>query len=333
MNNIHKIIGIAALLIFGLTACQSNQSANYRQIEGFAQGTTYNIIYSDTTDYAPAIAAFLDDFDASLSIFDSTSLVCRINEGLTDSVDAWYAECFVISKQIHTLSGGLFDPTLAPLIAAYGFARKNVQKTIDSVEIARIMSSVGFDKVAIVDGRLVRQNAATKLDFNAIAQGYSSDLAARMLDSLGIENYMVEIGGEIVTRGVSPSGKPWRIGIDSPQDGNFIPGASLNTIIELDGRGLATSGNYRKYVELPSGERVNHTIDPRTGRSASNNLLSATILAPTAAMADGLATACMVGGLEWAKKMIAQNPDVDGYLIYADKNGDMKSYSTLSSDL
>lgn len=323
---------VVALAAFTFSGCGSaHDVSSYRHIEGFAQGTTYSIVYSDTTDHSARIEQFLVDFDSSLSIFDSTSLVSRLNEGLTDTVDAWYTECFEISQSVYKLSGGLFDPTLRPLIAAYGFARKNEQKEIDSVEFAAIMSTVGFDKVEIEGGRLVRQNPDTELDFNAIAQGYSVDLVGRIFDDLGIKNYMIEIGGEIITRGVAPSGEAWRIGIDSPEEGNFTPGATISTVVELQNRGLATSGNYRKFIDTPSGDRLSHTIDPRTGRSSRHNLLSATILAPSAALADALATACMVGGLEWAKKMIADNIDVDGYLIYADQNGAMKSYSTIPS--
>lgn len=316
---------LPAFLLLLLGGCQVQNSAAYRSINGFIQGTTYSIVYQDTTDRQPSIDSLLVDFDRTFSVFDSMSLICRLNRGDTDSVNGWFEECFAISERVYLLSDGLFDPTLGPLISAYGFGRKGEQREIDSVEFAAIMSTVGLSKIRIIQGKLVKDLEQIELDFNAVAQGYSTDLVSRMFDSLAVMNYMVEIGGEIFSRGVSSSGKAWKIGIDTPTQGNMLPGAWVNKVIELQGRGLATSGNYRKFIDKPSGERITHTIDPRNGLPATHNLLSATILAPTAAMADGLATACMVGGLEWSKKMIAAHPEVNGYLIYTDQAGSMQS--------
>lgn len=322
--NIRKLY---IILISGLGAlsCSTAPSGSYSHIEGFVQGTTYSIIYSDTANYKVRIEALLQRFDSSLSMFLDSSLINSLNSNATDSVDAWFSDCFDISSEVFAQSQGLFDPTVAPLIEAYGFARQSGARTLDSSEFAAIMSSVGFDKLAIKNGKLIKHNEATSIDFNAIAQGYSVDLVSRELEELGVENYMVEIGGEIYARGVSSRGDKWRIGIDTPVDGNIVPGANLAAIIELSGRGLATSGNYRKFIDLPSGERIVHTIDPRTGLSASHNLLSATIIAPSSALADAYATICMVGGLEWAKDFIESHKELGCILIYADSTGAMQA--------
>lgn len=322
--NINKLYVTVISGLFAVS-CATAPSDNYTHIEGFVQGTTYSIIYSDTADHKAHIEALLQSFDNSLSIFSDSSLINSLNNNYTDSVDIWFSDCFDISSKVFKQSQGLFDPTVAPLIEAYGFARKNAARTLDSVELAAIMNTIGFDKLAIVNGKLIKHNEATKIDFNAIAQGYSVDLVSSELGRLGIENYMVEIGGEIYAQGVSSRGDKWRIGVDAPIDGNIVPGANIAAVIELSGRGLATSGNYRKFIDLPSGERVVHTIDPRTGRAASHNLLSATIIAPSAALADAYATICMVGGLEWAKKFIKSHKELDCILIYADSTGAMQA--------
>lgn len=322
------------LWLIALTVCSCVEATQYRTTEGFAQGTTYNIIYQHDKDLTGEIKELLSEFDKSLSLYDKESLICAINSGVTDSVDSWIQCSYDISKEVYTLSGGLFEPTLAPLIAAYGFARKEQRYELDSAEFQEIMATVGLDKVEISGGKVVREHPDTQLDFNGIAQGLSVDLVGELFDSKGIENYMVEIGGEIFTRGISAKGRAWRIGIDSPVEGNLVSGGDLATVIELQGRGLATSGNYRKFVDKPSGERITHTIDPRSGKSATHNLLSATIIARSAALADALATACMVGGLEMSKQFIDSlntTQSVDCYLIYADQNGDMQHYSTIKT--
>ena len=322
-----KFIALLTLII-GI-GCTAPTKKEYTHIDGFVQGTTYSIIYSDSTDYKEQIEGLLDRFDYSLSIYNDSSLINAINDNLRDSIDYWFKECFSISSKVYSQTNGLFDPTVAPLIAAYGFARKNEQRSLDSIEIAQILTAVGFDKLKIENNRVIKQNPNTRIDFNAIAQGYSVDLVGEYFDYLGVENYMIEIGGEVYTRGVSARGDKWRIGIDTPEEGNNMPGANLTTVVELSNQGLATSGNYRKYIDLPSGEKVVHTIDPRNGHSVTHNLLSATIIAPTSALADGYATACMVGGLEWSKEFIKTHSELECYLVYSDTTGAMQVYSTL----
>lgn len=334
MRKITKFL-LVLLLLSGCTNLVNKP--NYMQLSGFTQGTTFSIIYSDTVDYKVQVDSILADFDFSLSLYNKESLLSSINRGESDSVDHYFEECFAMSDTINRESGGLFDPTLAPLIKAYGFGSDGKYRELDSVEFAEIYETVGFSKVRIEGGKLVRQNESTMIDFNAIAQGYSVDVVADFFDSKGVTNYMVEIGGEVFCKGESPRGDNWKIAIDTPKEGSVIPGADIATVIGMESRGLATSGNYRKFLELESGEKLVHTIDPISGHPVSHNLLSVTILAKTAALADGYATACMVGGLEWSKEFVEElnsgadsESRVDCYLIYSDlESGEMKVYSTL----
>ncbi|MFI3286864.1 MAG: FAD:protein FMN transferase [Rikenellaceae bacterium] len=320
------------LLAVVYSCAPSGTQNEYSTITGFAQGTTYCITYRDTTDFKGEIEELLTAFDNSLSLYNSESQLCKINSQKSDSVDMWIEESFLISQEVYNLSGGLFDPTVAPLIAAYGFARKEQRHELQDGELEDILQRVGLDKVSISEGRVYKEPTDVQLDFNGIAQGYSVDLVSRLIESHGISDYMVEIGGEVFSRGISPSNRKWRIGIDSPTNGNFISGAELANIVELEGRGLATSGNYRKFIDKPSGERITHTIDPRTGLSTQHNLLSATIIAESAGFADALATACMVGGYDWSVSFIEGLRDslaIDCFLIYSDSEGNMQNYSTV----
>lgn len=325
-------------LILSLSLFSCAQKNKYTTINGFAQGTTYSITYADSEcrNLQDTIDKFLLAFDRSLSIYDSTSLILKLNNNQTVKTDRWFDRNLELYKEIHAQSDGFLDPTLRPLIAMYGFGGKtgSAPRTASDEQIDSIMVFVGLDKVKVVDGELVKEDPRIELDFNALAQGYSVDLVAEMFDGMGIKNYMIEIGGEIFTRGVvrhAETGQDlaWKIGIDAPFEGNNTPGEHLQAIVELSGRGLATSGNYRKSSIDQNGARLTHTIDPRTGKPASHNLLSVTILAPSAALADGYATACMVGGLEWSKNLLSRHPELDGFFVYASPKGEFLTYSTI----
>ncbi|MEG1896765.1 MAG: FAD:protein FMN transferase [Mucinivorans sp.] len=321
-----------AIVIIVLSCFGCSKSVKYQTVTGFAQGTTYRITYADPAggDLQDTIERFLAQFDQSLSIYEPGSLILRLNDNSETVVDEWFKECLADYKTIYAASDGLLDPTLRPLIAIYGFGGKDsAPRTPSQVEIDSIMAFVGLDGIALSGDTLIKKDSRTELDFNALAQGYSSDLVARMFDQMGIENYMVEIGGEVFARGVNPTGGKWRIGIDAPIVGNNTPGETLQTVVELSSRGLATSGNYRKIATDQNGARLTHTIDPRTGRPAVHNLLSATIIAPNAALADGYATASMVGGLEWAKALLSRHKELDGFLVYSGSDGEFQTYSTL----
>ncbi len=320
---------LGAWATLGLLSCAPKTS--YTTVDGFTQGSTYHIVYHDPQgrDLRSSIEELLEDFDNSMSVYNPSSLLTRLNENDTSArPDRWIAECLAIARRISDDTRGAFDVTLRPLIAAYRIGTEETPHLLSQREIDSIRVFTGYGKVKIEEGHLVKTDPRLALDFNAIAQGYSSDLVGELFDSLGIRDYMVEIGGEILCRGESPRGGDWRIGIDRPVEGNMVPGEDLQTILRLTDAGLVTSGNYRKFAFDENGNKVTHTIDPKTLRPTVHNLLSATIIAPTSAIADGYATACMVLGLEESKKLLARHHELEGYLVYGRSDGSMGVYMT-----
>jgi thiamine biosynthesis lipoprotein len=228
-----------------------------------------------------------------------------------------------LAEEISRDTDGAFDVTVRPLVKAYRIGTDSVANTLTDRELNNFKPYIGYQHISIEGGRIVRDDPRIEIDLNAIAQGFTVDLLAVRLDSLGIRNYLVELGGEVFCRGVNAKGERWRVGIDRPVEGNIVPGENLQEVISLpSGRGLVTSGNYRKFAYDAHGAKVVHTIDPRTRRPAMHNLLSVTVLAPSAALADGYATACMVIGLEASKELLAEHPELEGYLIYAADDAD-----------
>lgn len=329
----HFIRSLAAVAAALCTACGAQTADEYVRVEGYGIGTTYRIVARAAKDRIPDIAAAADsvfaEMTASMSIFDSTSLLSRLNRGLTDSTDRHIERMIELSSRIGDLSGGMYDVTVAPLTAAYGFAGGEAQTrpNIDS-----ILEFVGYRRIAVENGRLVKQDERTQLDFNSIAKGYTVDCLAQSIERLGVGDYMVEVGGEIVCRGRNPRGSGWRVAVDSPFDGNMSPGESCQVVLEITDCALATSGNYRRFYVDADGRKIAHTINPLTGESAVSNLLSATVIAPTAAEADALGTMCMAVGLERAQELLPSLPDVEAYLIYAadghDSAGDYAVWCT-----
>lgn len=290
----------------------------YKTIDGFAQGTTFHIAYSP--DIPDSLESFVNEIlnriDTSLSVYNDSSIISKLNRGESVEMDSLFINVFNRSKEIYEISNGAFDISGAPLFDAWGFGFKNrihvTQRDIDS-----ILTFVGMDKVKIENGVLVKRDKRLSLNANAIAQGYSSDVIAGEFDKLGIKNYLIEVGGEIYCKGVNSKGKNWTIGIDKPIDGNMIKGENLQDILSLTGKGLATSGNYRKFYE-EGGEKYSHTIDPKTGYPIKHSLLSATVIADDAMTADALATFFMVVGLDKTKEFLGKNTGIDAYLVYAD---------------
>jgi thiamine biosynthesis lipoprotein len=212
---------------------------------------------------------------------------------------------------------------VGPLVKAWGFG-PDAHKNFTESKRDSLMKLVGMRKVSLVNGRLKKDNPAICLDFNAIAQGYSVDVICRFFDKQGIKNYLIEIGGEVRAKG-SKGGKLWRVGIDKPVDGNMSPGESLQAVLELKDKAIATSGNYRKfYVE--NGIKYSHHIDPKTGNISKNSLLSVSIIASECALADGVATGCIVMGKEKAIEFLSNHPEFEAYLVYSDSNGNFKTW-------
>jgi thiamine biosynthesis lipoprotein len=319
----------SALIILGfllLTACNTKKS-DYFKISGFAQGTTYNITYENihNKDYSEDIDSLLKAFDKSLSIYDSTSIISRINNNdPTVDADDWFITVFNKSAEISEVSGGAFDITVGPVVKVWGFGNGPVAKH-DTAHIDSLLQYVGMDKVKLEGRKIVKKFPGVKIDVNAIAQGYSVDLVCDFFRNKGIKNYLVEIGGEVRGNGKNAKDKLWQIGIDRPKDDNMMPGSDLQAIIEIDNKALATSGNYRAfYVE--NGVKYAHTIDPKTGFPARNTLLSSTVVCDDCITADGYATAFMVLGVDKSKEILKKLRGVEVYFVYSNDKGEYQVY-------
>lgn len=307
-------IALCVLLVAGVSC---NQQAPYRQVQGVMLGTTLQLVASTPLSegelYGQAMA--LDkEAKASMSVFDHGSLLNRLNRGETDSVDYHIARNIALADSISRLSNGAYDITVGPLVRAWGFAGSEAeqQPNIDS-----ILAFVGYEKLRIEEGRLVKADPRMALDLNSIAKGYTVDLLGEWLEAQGVESYLVDIGGEIRCRGNNRQGGPWRIGIETPYDGNMTNGESLTARIALHDGALATSGNYRRFYLDAEGNKVAHTIDPKSGYSRLSRLLSATVVAPTCGEADALCTMLMAMGDQAALTFVAAHPEMAVYLILA----------------
>lgn len=317
MRKILAIMPIGLVLfvmMFSFWSC--NKSApTYIRVEGQMLGTFMQV--SACTDHPSSeIYALMMQIDSaakrSMSIFDKNSLLSRVNRNETDSLDEHIIYCLELSRGVSEISGGAYDVTIAPLVEAYGFAGKERQA---EVNVDSLLEFVGIDKVRVEQNRLVKADSRLRLDFNSIAKGYVVDMAARELERLGIENYLVDIGGEVRCRGVNAKGGAWRVGIETPFDGNNTPGAYVQQVISLTDCSMATSGNYRRFYLDAEGRKVAHTIDPHTGQSVVTDLLSATVVAPTCAEADAFGTMFMAVGLNQAINL-ARELEERGVMVY-----------------
>lgn len=320
------LLTCVALACVALAGC----GQQWRRAEGGAWNTVYHIAYRCDLDLQDSITAILNQVDASLSPFNSRSLVAALNRGDDVVADSLLRRVMAESAHVNTLSGGYFDPTVAPLVNLYGFGpegEKHQAPSSSQVDSARALVGISGCRV-LADGRVEKKHPGTQFNFSAIAKGYGCDLVAEMLRRNGCTDYMVEIGGEIALSGANPRGEDWRIQVDAPVESDTVSHDRL-TVIEPqalpDGagsrgarRGVATSGNYRNHHTLDDGTRVAHTINPLTGRPAQSATLSATVVAPDCITADALATACMAMPLPRALAMIRAIPDTWALLVVAD---------------
>lgn len=326
-----KLMLLLAVFACAFTSCTNSNSKGSEKftitLQGETMGTYYHIVYlcDEEKNYKQEIDSVLADFSQSLSTYIPTSLISKINSG--DSlitVDNYLGTVFIHSKEVFNETGGAFDPTVAPIVNAWGFGFKNMEN-VDSVLIDSLMQYVGLDKVSLTNGVIKRENNHIQLDFNAIAKGYGVDVVADYLMAKGITNLKVEIGGELVVKGHNAEGGGWRIGIEKPAEEDTAQG--MQSIITFTDKGMATSGNYRKFY-YKNGVKYSHTINPKTGYPVHHNLLSATVVANNCMIADAYATACMVMGLEKAKQLIENDPELEAYFIYTDSTGKYLEYIT-----
>jgi thiamine biosynthesis lipoprotein len=328
-----KLLVVLAACAVLFSSCNSREK-EYVKISGFAQGTTYSMSYRDAQkrNLQPQVDSILENFDQSLSIYCKTSIITRINNNdTTVRTDAYFDECYKLSEEVYKATNGAFDITVGPLVQAWGFGLKKRDK-ITKERIDSILPLVGMGKVKLVDGKLIKSNPNMFVDVNAIAQGYSVDVIARYFESKGINEYLVEIGGETLCKGLNSKGKAWVIGIDKPYDNNVTPGQDLQAKVALpSGKALATSGSYRKFFE-ENGVKYSHELDPKTGYPAHNTLLSISVITNNCALADGYATAFMVMGVDKAKEFLAKRSDMDAFMVYSGPKGEFLTYATSGFD-
>lgn len=317
-----------ALLVLGTIwiLARHNRTQPYYTINGLIFGTVYNITYQYDGDLKVEIDEELKRFDGSLSPFNDTATITRINRNEDIVPDTFFTNVFRRSMEISKETDGAFDITVAPLANAWGFGFKKGAFP-DSAMIDSLLDITGYTKVALSnEGKVVKQDKRMMLSCSAVAKGYAVDVIAQFLAKKGIKNFMVEIGGEIVAQGENPKKDLWRIGINKPVDDLSI-NQELQTVLNVTGVGIATSGNYRNFY-YKDGKKYAHTIDPRTGYPVQHNILSATVIAKDCMSADAYATAFMVMGLEEAERFADAHPDIDACFIYTDEKGELQTYYT-----
>ena len=309
-----------ALLIVGtVLIVRQQQPVPYQHNEGTVFGTFYRVTYQCDSDLLADINAELGRVDKSLSPFNEQSTITAVNQNRPVQLDTMFTYVFNLAMQVSKETDGAFDITVAPLVNAWGFGFKNGEMP-NARQVDSLRQLTGYQKVQLRDGRVEKADPRMMLDCSAIAKGYGCDAVARLFDRCGIDNYMVEIGGEVVTKGISQKRVPWKIGINKPVDDPANASGEIQSVLNVTDRAMATSGNYRNFY-YRDGKKYAHTIDPRTGYPVQHSILSATVLAPDCATADAYATSFMVMGLDKARSLLERHPELTAYLIYADENG------------
>ena len=296
-------------------------------LQGLAQGSYYAITYFDelNRNFQHEIDSIFHAVDMSVNLWVDCSVISKVNRNEEVTLDSIFIDNFRIAQKAARLSDGYFDPTISPIVAAWGFSYKSGDSITPQL-IDSLKQLVNYQKIRIENGKVVKENPNMKLDFNAIAQGYTSDLIASFLESRGIKNYLVDTGGEIMARGSKPNGQPWIVGIEKPAK-NWDSEQVVQTRITLRDKGLVTSGSTRKYVER-NGRRYSHCIDPKTGYPVEHNVLSATVMAENSVWADALASICMVMGIEKSLPLIESMDGIEVYYIFVNDQNELETFAT-----
>lgn len=315
-----------AVLIVGTILILRKQSP-FQTDEGFVFGTVYKITYQSKESLKDDIETVLGRVDNSLSPFNGQSVITRINNNTCLASDSMLTHVYQMARNVSEETHGAYDITVAPLVNAWGFGFKT-QSFPDSAQIDSILQFVGYQKITLTpEGAFRKEDPRLMLDCSSIAKGYGVDCVAHLLESKGIKNFMVEIGGEVAVKGENPKMEKWKIGINRPVEDSLAVNRELQAVLEITNAGMATSGNYRNFY-YKDGKRYAHTIDPRTGYQVQQNILSSTVIAGNCATADAYATAFMVLGLDSAKAICNAHPELDAYFIYTDEEDRMCTYST-----
>ncbi|MFO8088173.1 MAG: FAD:protein FMN transferase [Bacteroidales bacterium] len=314
-----RILFTIFLLSFFFAGCREYNI----KFTGEAQGTYYHISYYDplNRNLKSEIDSILTSYDKSVSIYENNSFISRFNRNeITLIDDSLFKRNLMLSKEISESTGGAFDPTIGPIANAWGFGVET-QKNIKPEHLDSLKDLTGFDRLTFENNHLKKSNPGVEINFNAIAQGYSVDLISEYLESKGITNHLIDIGGEVITSGDKPGNEPWKVGIEKPASDKSDKRETAVKII-LPDKAVATSGNYRKYYKK-DGKKYSHTIDPKTGNPVTHNLLSVSVIADQCAIADAYATAFMVMGKDKSLQFVKDHPEkkLEVLLIYSGEDG------------
>lgn len=328
MNSFLKPLIVNLLILPFFISCQKEKSAEYT-LDGMVQGSYYHIVYyateKENQTVKQDISNLFSQIDKSVSLWNKESIINQVNDNKNPLLDSIFIDCFNKSQEISILTFGNLDCTVGALVEKYGFVAKN-RETITQKQIDSLLKYVGYKNLRIEKQKLIKKYSQTKIDFNAIAQGYTTDEVSKYFLSKGIQNFIVDVGGEVRANGEKENGKNWRCAIEQPSD-SLNAERKYNTYIELKNNSIVTSGNYRKYYIDENGIRKSHTIDPFNGKSVDHSLLSVSVVSQNATLADGLATAFMVMGLEKSKEFLSKHPKLKVHFIYWQDN-QYKTYTT-----
>lgn len=327
---IWQIVFLLLLVIGTVVIIRQQRNLPYQHNEGFVFGTVYHVTYQHNKDLQENIEAEMKKVDDALSTFNKNSILSKVNQNEPVELNDMFKDVFNMAEQISKETDGAFDITVAPMVNAWGFGFKKgtppTKHVVDSLK-----SLVGYQKVRLESGRIIKQDPRIMLDCSAIAKGYGVDVVANYLRKEGIENFIVEIGGEVVSSGISEKRLPWKIGVTKPVDDSIRQDQELQTILNVTNKAMATSGNYRNFY-YKNGKKYAHTIDPKTGYPVQHGILSATVLADQCAVADAYATSFMVMGFDKTKEILKKHPELMVYIIYADSRGNNKIWYSPSME-
>lgn len=320
-----QLLFLVFLIVGTVLIIRQQQTTPYQKDNGFIFGTIYNITYQSDKNLKQEIEAELKKVDSALSMFNPQSVISKINQGATSIPQTeegrMFEEVVGLALNISKETDGAFDITVAPLVNLWGFGFKTGENP-SKQKIDSLMQFVGYQSVSLNNKKVKKVHPNTMLDAAAIAKGYACDVVAQFLRNKGIQHFMVEIGGEVITCGNSPKRIPWKIGVTKPVDDSLNIQQEQQAVLNVTDMAMATSGNYRNFY-YKGGKKYAHTIDPKTGYPVQHSLLSATVLAKDCATADAFATAFMVMGIDKAKTVLEKHPELMAYFIYADAKGEL----------
>lgn len=317
---------VLTLMLF--VSCKPHKDPLLIKIGGETQGTYYAITYysHDSSNLRPAIDSLLKRFDSTASTYKPNSIISRMNANdSTVRADAMFETIFSKAMDVSTKTNGAFDITVGPLVYAWGFGLTNRLKMNQHI-VDSLLPLVGYKKVKLEEGKLIKTDPRIRIDYNAIAQGYAVDVVGGFLDTKGIKSYIIDIGGEVLARGEKPNDENWSVAIEKPTQ-NADDDRTIQAVVLLEDMAISTSGSYRKFYE-ENGIRYSHTIDPANGYPVKHTLLSVSVLAKDCMTADAYATAFMVMGVEKSKEYLKNHKDLEVYLIYTSPDNVINTFYT-----